>query len=613
MPQTFTSPDAIARAIVDRVGKKVVLGLPLGLGKANHIANALVELALRDPSIELHIFTALTLEKPPMASTLERRFLAPAMKRLVGDYPGLLYAEKLRDGSLPKNIHIDEFFLNAGQWRQVPRMQQNYIPVNYSHVVARLIERGINVIGQLVAKDAGGAEAYSLSCNPDLTLDLLAARRAGRADFVIAAQTNTELPYMAGDAVVQAGEIDFMLDDAACDFELFSVPKRPLGLADHAIGLHAAGLIEDGGTLQIGIGSIGDAVTHALVQRHENNAEYKAMTAALGAEGAQDGVFAEGLHGLSEMFVDGFLHLARHGILKREVDGAVFHGSFFVDCRRFYRELRDMTQEQRARFKMKAISYTNTLMHDEAGKRRDRVKARFINDTMMVTLQGAAVSDALDGGAVVSGVGGQHDFVTQAFLLDGARSALAVHATRELGGKTVSNIVWHYPHETIPWHLRDIIITEYGIADLRGRSDAEVIARLLAVTDSRFQDALLARAKKARKIAADYEIPTAHRQNLPETLARRLQPFAARGLLPVFPFGSDFTAEEQRLLPALDILKKASAAPTRLPGLLWRGFTRKPSPDDKAALARLQLDRPQGLQDRVYRLLVAGALSMTAK
>ena len=608
MPQTFTSPDAIARAIVDRVGKKVVLGLPLGLGKANHIANALVELAARDPSIELRIFTALTLEKPAMHSTLERRFLGPAMKRLVGDYPELLYAQKLRDGSLPKNVHVDEFFLNAGQWRQVPRMQQNYIPVNYSHVVARLIERGINVIGQLVAKGEG---AYSLSCNPDLTLDLLDARRQGHANFIIAGQTNSELPFMAGDAAVAAEDIDLLLDDAACDFELFSVPKRPLALADHAIGLHAAGLIEDGGTLQIGIGSIGDAITHALVQRQENNAEYKAMTSALGAADGQSGVFAQGLHGLSEMFVDGFLHLARHGILKREVDGAIFHGSFFVDCHRFYRELREMTDAQRARFKMKAISYTNTLLHDEAGKRRDRVKARFINDTMMVTLQGAAVSDALDGGSVISGVGGQHDFVTQAFLLDGARSALAVHATRELGGKTVSNIVWHYPHETIPWHLRDIIITEYGIADLRGQSDAEVIARLLAVTDSRFQDDLLSRAKKARKIAADYEMPAAHRQNLPETLARRLQPFAARGLLPAFPFGSDFTAEEQRLLPALDILKKASAAPLRLPGLFWHGLTSKKSSDDRAALARLQLDRPANLQDHVYRLLVAGALSVT--
>ena len=129
---------------------------------------------------------------------------------------------------------------------------------------------------------------------------------------------------------------------------------------------------------------------------------------------------------------------------------------------------------------MKPISFTNELYGDETGRRAARVKASFINDTMMVNMRGAAVSDALDNGSVISGVGGQHDFVVQAFALKDARSILALHATRVLKSKTVSNIVWTYGHETIPWHLRDIIVTEYGVADLRGQTDAEVIARLLS-------------------------------------------------------------------------------------------------------------------------------------
>ncbi|MEI9888955.1 MAG: hypothetical protein WDN08_21130 [Rhizomicrobium sp.] len=77
MPQSFTDPDALADAIIAAVGRRIVLGLPLGLGKANHVANALFRRALRDPSIDLTIFTALTLEAPAPRSELERRFIAP--------------------------------------------------------------------------------------------------------------------------------------------------------------------------------------------------------------------------------------------------------------------------------------------------------------------------------------------------------------------------------------------------------------------------------------------------------------------------------------------------------------------------------------------------------
>src|SRR5689334_6194745 len=117
--------------------------------------------------------------------------------------------------------------------------------------------------------------------------------------------------------------------------------------------------------------------------------------------------------------------------------------------------------------------------------RRD---ARLINNAIMATLMGAVISDGLENGQVVSGVGGQYNFVAQAFALEGARSVPALEATRTTGAKVQSNIRWRYGHETVPRHLRDIIVTEYGIADLRGKSDADVIAAMLRVVDSRFQD-----------------------------------------------------------------------------------------------------------------------------
>ena len=112
----FSSAQALADAVVAEVGRDIVLGLPLGLGKANHIANALYARGAADGSIRLRIFTALTLEKPPYRSELERRFLQPIIERLFGGYPELAYVKALRNGTLPKNIEVNEFFLLAGRW-----------------------------------------------------------------------------------------------------------------------------------------------------------------------------------------------------------------------------------------------------------------------------------------------------------------------------------------------------------------------------------------------------------------------------------------------------------------------------------------------------------------
>ena len=254
------------------------------------------------------------------------------------------------------------------------------------------------------------------------------------------------------------------------------------------------------------------------------------------------------------------------------------------------------------------VSFTNELYGDEAAKRRARVDARFVNNAMMATLMGAAISDGLENGQVVSGVGGQYNFVAQAFALEGARSILALEATRQAGGRTQSNIRSSYGHETIPRHLRDVFVTEYGVADVRGKSDADVIAAMLAVTDSRFQDELSRAAKEAGKLSKNFEIPAAHRENFPERIAEALRPVREAGLLPAFPFGSDFTEAEQRLIPALQILQEAQRTPLRLPGMLWQGFFQTPDAGDQDCLTRLGIDRPADISERVYRALVSAAL-----
>src|SRR5262249_9935829 len=230
---------------------------------------------------------------------------------------------------------------------------------------------------------------------------------------------------------------------------------------------------------------------------------------------------------------------------------------------------------------------------DEETKRAARLDARFVNNTMMATLLGAAVSDGLDNGQVVSGVGGQYNFVAQAFALSGARAILALEATRQARGKAQSNIRWNYGHETIPRHLRDVFITEYGVADVRGKSDADVIAAMLSIADSRFQDELARTAKDAGKLPKAYEIPAVHSENTPERISAALKPARETGLLPPFPFGSDFTEVEQRLIPALQILQEAQHAPLHLAQLVWRGMTHPPDPPDRASLARARPPPPR--------------------
>ncbi len=245
-----------------------------------------------------------------------------------------------------------------------------------------------------------------------------------------------------------------------------------------------------------------------------------------GAAGSlETGRFEKGLYGVSEMFVEPFLKLIDAGIIKREVDGALLHAAFFLGPKGFYRALREMPAAQLNRIQMKAVSFTNEVLEETDAKRRARIDARFVNNVMMATLLGAAVSDGLDDGRIVSGVGGQYNFVAQAFALQGARSILTLEASRGAGAKAESNIRWSYGHQTIPRHLRDVFVTEYGVADVRGKSDADVIAAMLAIADSRFQGELIREAKEAGKLAKDYEIPAAHRENYPERIVDALKPF----------------------------------------------------------------------------------------
>lgn len=717
-PSRFPDPEACVDALLGRLGQRIVLGLPVGLGKPVLFVNALVQRACHDPDLHLTLLTALSFRKPTGKSELERRLVEPLATRIFGDTPPLEYVSLLERGALPANIEVIEFFLEPGAWLQNDHLQQRYLSANYTHVVRDALKLGLNALAQIVAPPPvgeGSPGQLSLSCNPDLTVDLLphiAAARANGKPFALIGQLHAGLPYLYGDAIVPETSFDFLIDAPAHEFRLFSPPNPALDRTDHLIGLNVSALIKDGGTLQLGIGELGDAVVSSLQLRQQQPALYREAldrTGVLAAAGnlieAEGGStpFARGLYACTEMLVDGFLDLYASGILKRRVypsariqqlldlgavtatvgpeylealrdagvrrlsfvdfeelkdvgvlrddidfdngmliapdgsaiavhlddpvsraaiaarclgtelrNGVVLDAGFFFGPAAFYADLKALPVADRKQFAMRGISFINELYGPELElKAAQRRHARFVNTTMMMTGLGAAVSDGLEDGRVVSGVGGQYNFVAMAHLLPDARSILCLRSTRTRGGQTTSNIAWNYGHVTIPRHLRDIVVTEYGIADLRGRTDSQVIAALIGVADARFQEGLAAQAKSAGKLPDTYRIPEAARGNTPRQIEAKLQPLEAQGLFVPYPFGTDLTPEEIRLAPALKWLGSNAATPaTRLTTSIRALFTPL-SPDMQPLLKRLSLDRPTSVREYVMQKLVVLALKET--
>lgn len=638
-PVQLDSLDAAVDLLLARIPGALHVGAPLGLGKPHRLLNALYARIERDPARPLHLYTALSLDPPQAGKGLEARFLGPFVQRHFGDdFPRLAYVLAMKRDALPAHVEVEEFYFQSGALLGSTQAQRRYASVNYTHVARGLADRGVNAIVQKVARGADGR--LSLSCNTDLTFDALDAIAArGLPRPLLVAEVDPELPWLDGSAAVDAGFFDIVVAPPGPYPRLFGLPRQPVSDTDFAIGFHASTLVVDGGTLQIGIGALADALCHALVLRHADNAAYHGVLLALGSPRAGDAAlapFAQGLYGCSEMLNEGFRVLVEKGVIRRRVlddlplmqrlaegrasaddharlarDGECLHGAFYLGSPEFYRWLRELPDAQRRAIGMKRVSEVNDLGTHIELERLQRRDARFFNTCMMATALGAAVSDALEDGRVVSGVGGQYNFVAMAHALPDARSVLMLRAVREAGGKARSSVVWNYGHTTIARHLRDVYVTEYGIADVRGRSDEDCIAAMAAIADARFQDGLLATAVRHGKVRAGFALPAPARGNSPERLRAALAPFRADGTLPDYPLGSDFTAVEQRLVRALTWLKGHTATPPARLKTLLRALVGSDGAEPES-MRRMELDAPRRPGDRLLARLLALALRATA-
>ncbi|HKJ65184.1 MAG TPA: acetyl-CoA hydrolase/transferase C-terminal domain-containing protein [Desulfopila sp.] len=697
-------------------GEVINFAMTLALGKPVLFVNELYRRAKEDSTIKLNIITALALERPKGRSEIEKRFMGPLAERIFQGTPEFDYMRDLRAGEMPENVEIYEFFNKAGGYMQTPAAQRNHLNSNYTHVVRDAMDFGCNVFGQLIScREVDGKMMYSMGCNTDICIEAITEMhkiRANGGKVAMIGEANENMPFMYGDAVVESDFYDILLHGEACNYPLFGPPKESVSLRDYAIGLNVSALVRDGGTLQVGIGALGDAIAAGLSMRQNANTIYKDALDTLGVTDKYrplikkiggTGRIEEGLYGSSEMFVDAFYQLYRNGILKRKVydsipimklinagkmtadhipeniiellleedgihpqltakdfgmltafgifkeglefkdgcitdgsrsisadfnssanieaarsllgkelkHGKVILGAFFIGPRAFYNALNSMSEEERMQFGMSGVDKVNQLYGDEELRKLQRKEGRFVNAGMMVNIFGAITSDKLECGRVVSGIGGQYNFVSMAHALPDGRLIMMIRSTRNCGGKVKSNIVYNYGHTSIPKHLRDIIVTEYGIADVRGKADAQIIEEILKITDSRFQDDLIKKAKSNGKLAPDFELAPEYRQNTPERLNSLLKPFQADGHLPLFPFGTDFTDEEIAIGGSL----KAFAGrkkPAILKNIIKELF--RPVPPQAAPyLKRMQLEQPRKTREKFMQKVVITAMRANGK
>ena len=646
-PHRLDHLDDTVETLLASIDGPLRIAAPLGIGKPHRLLNALYARIEKDPSRELHLYTALSLDPPSPAGDLQRRFLAPFVTRHFGDdFPRLAYVQAQKRDELPAHISVEEFYVQSGALLKSRQAQSRYASLNYTHVARAIAARGVNCVIQKVASNANGSR-LSLSSNTDLTFDAIEAILAhGLPRPLMVAEVDPELPWLENGAAVNADFFDIVLTPPGPYPKLFALPRQPVADAEFAIGFYASALVRDGGTLQIGIGALADALCHALVLRHTDNAAYRRVLQALDPEierhpavVASGGLepFEHGLYGCSEMINEGFRKLVQTGVLRRKVvddeplmrrindgsasdadrerlerEGEYLHGAFYLGSHEFYDWLRDLDDAGQRGIGMRRVSEVNELYGGrETLERVQRHHARFFNTCMMATALGAAVSDGLADGRVVSGVGGQYNFVAMAHALPEARSVLMLRATREEPGlPAVSSILWNYGHTTIPRHLRDIYVSEYGIADLHGACDEDCVLTMAGIADSRFQHALLNTADLADKIHGSLAKLRLSGRNTPARLQATLAPLRRDGTLPDYPLGSDFTPVEQRLVKALTWLKANTATRATKLKTIARALlgARATSPDHLEAIDRMGYAQPTGLGETLYAKLVALAL-----
>lgn len=357
------------------------------------------------------------------------------------------------------HIRVNSWFTSHVSRQGVQEGWIDFVP-NYFHEVPKLLREywPVDVAGTVVSPmDEHGFFTCSLS----VAYTMEAIKKAKK----VVVQVNPFAPRTHGNCHIHISEIDCIIE---CSDPLIELKIPPITAVEEAIGNHIAALIEDGSTLQLGIGGIPNAVCKALLTKKDL-----------------------GIH--TEMITDGMVDLILSGVVnnsRKNTHQGKTIGTFALGTRRLYEFMNENPM-----IEMHPVDYTNDPYN--IGK-NDKVVS--INATIEVDLLGQCCSESL-GSVQWSGTGGQADFVRGANISRGGKSFITTAATAKKG--TVSSIVPTLQagaSVTTGKNDVDYVVTEFGVAKLRGQTARQRALNLINIAHPDFRDGLLFEARKMNRI-----------------------------------------------------------------------------------------------------------------
>jgi len=361
------------------------------------------------------------------------------------------YAQPGMEGSFRHN----SLFVGAATRKAISEGRALHTPCFFSEIPRLFTWKILPVDVTLMQVAPPDDEGYcSLGVSVDYTL------AASRSDRVTIAQMNKYMPRTLGGRI-HLDEIDCIVEK---DEPLIELKPPAIGDIERAIGENVAALIEDGSTLQLGIGAIPDAVLLFLTGKKDL-----------------------GIH--SEMFSDGILKLTEAGVVtnrKKTINTGKFVATFLMGTRKLY----DFVDNNPDVW-MQPVDYTNDPYI--IGQHEKMVS---INSALQVDFMGQVNAEMI-GRNQFSGVGGQLDFVRGASRSKGGKSIIALPSTAAKG--KVSRIACELDRGSAVTTSRNdvhFIVTEYGAADLRGKSIRDRAKALIGIAHPDFRESLTAQAKQ---------------------------------------------------------------------------------------------------------------------
>lgn len=417
-----------------RPGRRILIGS--GAAEPVELVNALVEHGTH--LIDNEIVHLLTLGPAPyVAPELARRFRHAA------------------------------FFIGPNVRTAVQEGRADFIPVFLSEIPSLIRSGRMHIDVALIQTSPPDAHGYvSLGVSVDVV------RAAVDSADLVLAEVNPRMPRTHGNSFLHVSAIDHLV---AVDRPLLELTPEPPTQVEEAIGHYVASLVPDGATLQVGIGSIPDAVLGAL-------------------SGHRD----LGVH--TEMLSDGVMRLAQTGVITGRRK-SLLPGKLVTSFVMGSQELYDWTDDNPA-LEMRASDFTNDPF---IIARNDAMVS--VNSALAVDLTGQVAADTLLG-KFFSGIGGQVDFVRGAARSAGGRSVIALRSTAR--GGTVSRIRTALEEGSgVVTSRGDVryVVTEYGIADLWGKTVRQRALALTEIAHPDFRPELLASAKERRYVFGDQRLP----------------------------------------------------------------------------------------------------------